>query len=97
MTIGSNCKSDRLLMLQILSVAFGKIDGKRVKTLHRERREHEGHEQEEHHVDHRNDLDTSAARFTGAAKLHRTPPAAPRPSRVLTGRSSSPARASEDS
>src|SRR4029077_13779565 len=52
----------------------GEVHGQRVEILERERGEHEGREQEEHHVDHRDDLDASPATLASRAELHGAPP-----------------------
>src|SRR5258706_6204972 len=54
---------DRLAMLQRFGVALGQVDRDGVEALHRERREHEGDEKKEHHVDHRNDFDPAVTKI----------------------------------
>ena len=61
----------RLLMLHRFGVTLGQVDRDRVETLHRQRREHERHQQEEHHVDHRDDLDAPVTKVASPLNLHR--------------------------
>lgn len=54
----------------LLRMTRWQVDLHGVQPLHGERCQHERSEQEEHHIDHRNDFDAAALRGTGATKLH---------------------------
>src|SRR5215469_10319381 len=71
LAVAGDGERGRLLLDEILRAALRQIDLDRIQALHRERGEHEGHEQEEHHVDHRNDLYPAVAEFAGMSDFHR--------------------------
>src|SRR5207302_1454426 len=59
--------------LQWRGLTAGEVHGQRMQILERERCEHEGCQQEEHDVDHRDDLDAAPPTLARCAELHGAP------------------------
>src|SRR5690348_4764901 len=58
-------------MLKVGCVTLRQIDPNRIQALHRKRGQHKRHQQKEHYIDHRDDLDAATAIGSRATKPHR--------------------------
>src|ERR1039457_318232 len=65
-------------------VSLREIDRQRMQVLHRQRSQHESGQQEEHHIDHRDDFDAPAFVFARFAQLHCLSPGCCWFSRILS-------------
>src|SRR5216683_1165558 len=76
LTLAGHGQGHRSQRGQGLRLPAREVHGHRVQVLERERGEHEGGEEEEHDVDHRDDLDPASATLARRTELHDAPSSA---------------------
>ena len=87
MAVGIDRQRHRRVAGQPRCLALRQVDLERVEALHRQRRQHEGRQQEKHHVDHRDDFNPAFALYARLTQLHGCAPGRASAGRAGYGRS----------